>query len=156
MKVAETGMFDEIFTHEEDGQQTHYNASKLFEYCEREKLPVEPVPVEEHHARFMITNRGAEDVRIRALLARPEWLSKPILFVLIGDEYLLVDGTHRYVAHHILAQHYEMSYAAILAYKVPIEQARAFIVEDMPQFPKEVLESYSHIAELRAVLGGQP
>ena len=146
MKLTDLGVFDEIFTHidDVDGHQTSWAVNALYEYAVKTGQQY-LVPVEKHHADYCVENRGVERERIAQLTANVEWLKKPILFVNLPDASLLVDGTHRYVTHHLLGV------PQILAYMVPFEEAKVFIIEDAPQTTEEKLMRHSHLVELRAL-----
>jgi hypothetical protein len=153
MKFTEIDLFDELFTHlgEHDGKQTTYNVTALFKHAEAHKDDVQivSVPVDEEHARYCITNRGAEDVRIKVLMDNPEYLKKPVLFIAMPDgSFLLADGTHRYIVFYIAKASY------IPAYIVPWSMAEPFVVEDAPVTEEDALMGYSGIADLRKIRGG--
>jgi hypothetical protein len=79
----------------EDGTQTYINITLLAEAVK--DLEIVQAPVCQKHAEFCIKYRGVETHRLQRLLdVKP---SDPVLFASWPDgTYLLIDGTHRYVA----------------------------------------------------------
>lgn len=152
MKMTDIGPLDEVFTHIDDatGAQTTYAAAALYRRAVQGGDGIETVkiPVEEQHAMFCVNQRGVEPERVVELLNHPEWLAKPILFIVMPDEtHLLVDGTHRYVAA------FAVQAPEVNAYLVPWTVAKDFIIEDVPQTPEEELMAHSHLVALRKMFG---
>lgn len=148
MKGSDVGLFDECFTHiAEDGTQTTWASKALYAFCEANPDKCEKVlaPVDEDHAKFCVEQRGVEQDRLQALAENIEYLKKPILFVKMPTEdMLLVDGTHRYVCY------YAAGVPSIPAYVVPFEHAKAFIIEDAPTMDeKALMTEHSGISILR-------
>lgn len=150
MKANELDLREEIFTHVDDatGQQVNYAVGPLYALCMQPDSPVEKVKiaVEAVHAQYCWERRGVEPERIQALMEHPDWLTKPILFVITPDGgNLLIDGTHRYVAF------YALKAPEILAYLVPWELAKPYVVEDLPH--DDHVMQHSHLVALRKLFG---
>lgn len=130
MKIDDCGDHDEIFTHEDPdaGLIRHFNATRLADYAfthkEIERVVIE---IEPSHADFIRTNRGIEQWKLDRL--KEPWLSKPAIFVDIGDGFTLtVDGHHRYVRRH------ELGLKEITGYRFKLGQWEQFLVDDVPQY----------------------
>jgi len=149
MKLDDMHLLDECFTHipDDGGPHVTYNVTKLVTHIEahRDQVQLVSVPVDEEHARYCLENRGIEQDRIRILLAHPDYLKQPVVFLHKAEEdsHLLVDGSHRYVIYW----HLKMS--IIPAYIVPWEMAQPFIIEDAPQTDEKVIMSWSGLSALR-------
>ena len=148
MKLTEMNLFDEVFTHVDDvsGKQTSYNVTALYTHVSEHEDQVEKwrLPVEEHHAKYCITNRGVERDRIDVLMQKPEYLAKPILMVAMSDgSHLLVDGTHRYVTFWML------KVPEIPAYMIPWAVAEPFVIEGVPDCDETKLMEWSGLSVLR-------
>jgi len=150
MKMNDVSLVEECFTHvdPDTGAQTTWAAGALYTFCvaNPDKVSIGTVPVDEEHARFCFTHRGVEANRFAIFVQHPEFLKKPILFVLMPDgQHLLIDGTHRYVCL------FALKIPEARAYVVPYEVAKPFIIEDIPQTSVEEVMAPSHIATLRAL-----
>jgi hypothetical protein len=149
MKVTDLeSIFDECFTHIDDttGVQTTYAVTALYKHVSTHEDQVEKwsVPVEEHHAKYCITNRGVERDRLEVLMGKADYLAKPIMFIHMPDgQHLLVDGTHRYVCYWML------KITNIPAYMIPWDVAKAFVLEDAPSIEEEKLMEWSGLSVLR-------
>lgn len=139
MRMQDLTASDEVFTSiGRDKRQTSYAVSKLYEHCVEEGLPISEIPVEPEQAIYAIDARGIEKSRLSALLdpLHAEWAIKPILLVHApDDEWLMVDGSHRFVAAAVRGQ------PTIRCYKVPWVIAVQFVIEDAPQTDESVLLS---------------
>ena len=152
MKVADLeSVWDECFTHVDDttGVQTTYAVKMLFDHISTHEDQVEKwsIPVEEHHAKYCIKNRGVEQDRLKILMGNVEYLKKPIVMLAMPDgSHLLVDGTHRYVCYWML------KVPSIPAYMVPFDVAKPFIIEDAPQMEEDALMEWSGLSVLRQII----
>lgn len=152
MKCADISPTEEIFIHEaEDGTQTVYAVERLYQHALAHPLGQKVrMPVEAHHAQYLVEHRGIERDQIEALMGHADWLAKPILFIeregQHENSHILVDGTHRYVLF------FHLGLPEILAIIVPEAVARAFVVEDSPTLTREQLYSPPQMAAIRALL----
>lgn len=152
LTMQEIDPFEECFTHlsEDSAVTTTYATSRLRAWIESHPDQVERgcVPVDAEHAEYCLRERGVEQSRLNALMAHPEHLTKPIIFVHQPDgSHLLVDGTHRYVIWHHCHQ------TQIPAYVVEWTVAEAFIIADAPQVTdrEAFLAEDTHLTMLRAL-----
>ncbi len=146
MKVADLDLFAETFHYvAEDGTQTTYAVKALNEYIDAHpELEKFKIDIDAVHVHRFVSNNEVEIGRIERLMAEPERLVRAIVFVeQPNGEHILVDGRHRYTAF------FKLRAPVILAYVLPWELGKQFIVEDFPHMPEEMIYGYSYVTETR-------
>jgi hypothetical protein len=151
MHWSELPLTDQIFTHfEQSGSariERTFAASALRRVCSQpgsELAGVAHVEValEPGFLAILQTSRGLEEPRLlRALAARRY---APLLFCLLNDTHLLVDGTHTYAAMVL------KGFSLARAYVVPECLWRSHLVEGLPSTtPEELLATPSYCGRAR-------
>jgi hypothetical protein len=136
MKLADLPPLDQAFTHiDSDKTQRTFAVGALRRVCDK-AAPVELVGLTHKEAAMIRANRGLEQARLDAARARDDY--EPLLFCHMPDDtWLLVDGSHTYVAM------VEKRRSVSSCYLVPQHIWEQFLIEDVPQ----VTESYLATAD---------
>ena len=138
MKLEDIGITEQIFTHiDEEGVVRVIAIERLKDYLEKEHAYCKMSKKEYEHLRlikpdctltnYLIVNGGFEPERLARI--RPKYIDKhPIILLVIGDQQLLGDGCHRYVAA------YRWKRVFIPAYFVPEEVWKRYMLDDVSEY----------------------
>ncbi len=106
-----------VFTHQdEDGTQLMFAVTRLQALLQTAGSPVVLAPVDEQFARWLPSHRGIEFSRLCALAGISSL--DPVIFCAMEDaenSYLLVDGSHRYLAAALNQSTYIRAYVVVKA-----------------------------------------
>lgn len=101
MDCLDIDEYDQIFTHTDlEGITRHFNATALWTAILKKQCPANYAVVDlfEELVEALRKNHGIDTEHLKKVAKDEKRIEEPILVVHIGDDQLIIDGSHRVVA----------------------------------------------------------